>query len=132
MKPKFKKSKYKNKTVTIDGITFDSMKEGNRYRELKLLERAGKITGLQRQVKYILIPSQFGRVPDAQRPGGTKRVCLERECSYIADFVYKNSDGQLIVEDVKGYRDPASAAYAKYVIKRKLMLERYDIQISEV
>lgn len=116
----------------IDGITFDSKKEGNRYRELKLLEKAGKITGLQLQVKYILIPSQFGRVPDKQRPGGTKRVCLERECAYIADFVYKDSDGQLIIEDVKGYRDPASAAYAKFVIKRKLMLERYGIRISEV
>ena len=126
------KRKYKNHIVTIGGITFDSMKEANRYRELKLLERAGKITGLQLQVKYILIPSQFGRVPDKQRPGGTKRVCLEREVSYYADFVYKDTDGQLVVEDVKGYRDPASAAYAKYVIKRKLMLERYGIQISEV
>jgi len=127
-----KRPKYKNHVVTIEGITFDSMKEGNRYRELKLLERAGKITGLQLQVKYILIPSQFGRVPDAQRPGGTKRVCLEREVSYYADFVYKDADGQLVVEDVKGYRDPASAAYAKFVIKRKLMLERYGIRIIEV
>lgn len=132
MNPKSKRPKYKNHVVTIEGITFDSMKEGNRYRELKLLERAGKITGLQLQVKYILIPSQFGRVPDAQRSGGTKRVCLEREVSYYADFVYKDADGQLVVEDVKGYRDPASAAYAKFVIKRKLMLERYGIRIIEV
>lgn len=124
--------KYKNKTVTIDGITFDSIKEGNRYRELKLLEKAGKITGLQLQVKYLLIPSQFGRVPDEHHPGMTKRVCLEREVSYYADFVYKDADGILIVEDVKGYRDPASAAYAKFVIKRKLMLERYGIRVSEV
>lgn len=41
-------------------------------------------------------------------------------------------DGKTVVEDVKGYRDPSSAAYAKFVIKRKLMLERYGIQIQEV
>ena len=121
-----KMPKYKNRIITIDGITFDSMKEGKRYRELKQLERAGKITGLQLQVKYILIPSQFGYVPDAQRPGGTKRVCLEREVSYYADFVYKDVDGNLVVEDTKGFKTK------EYIIKRKLMLERYDIQISEV
>lgn len=132
MNYKSKTPKYKNHVVTVDGIKFDSMKEANRYRELKLLEKAGKITGLQRQVKYILIPSQFGRVPDASRPGGTKRVCLEREVSYYADFVYKDAYGNLVVEDVKGYRDPASAAYAKFVIKRKLMLERYGIRINEI
>lgn len=121
-----KRPKYKNHIVTIDGITFDSMKEGNRYRELKLLERAGKITGLQLQVKYILIPSQFGRVPDAQRPGGTKRVCLEREVSYYADFVYKDADGNLVVEDTKGFKTK------EYIIKRKLMLERYGIRIREI
>lgn len=114
MKPKFKKSKYKNKTVTIDGITFDSMKEGNRYRELKLLERAGLITGLQRQVKYELIPTQRinGKV-------------VERPVTYIADFVY-HKDGGLVVEDTKGFKTK------EYIIKRKLMLHVYGIQISEV
>lgn len=132
MNYKSKTPKYKNHSITVDGIKFDSVKESNRYRELKLLEKAGEIAGLQLQVKYLLIPSQFGRVTDARRPGGTKRVCLEREVSYYADFVYKDADGNLVVEDVKGYRDPASAAYAKFVIKRKLMLERYGIRINEV
>ena len=127
-----KTPKCKNRIVTVDGITFDSKKEANRYRELKLLEKAGEITGLQLQVKYLLIPSQFGRVPDERRPGGTKRVCLEREVAYYADFVYRDKAGDLVVEDVKGYRDPASAAYAKFVIKRKLMLERYGIRVIEV
>lgn len=121
-----KRPKYKNRVVTIDGITFDSEKEGNRYNELKLLERAGKITGLQLQVKYILLPSQFGYVPDAQRPGGTKRVCLEREISYYADFVYKDADGNVVVEDTKGFRTK------DYIQKRKMMLYFYGIQIHEV
>ena len=129
---KSKTPKYKNHSITVDGITFDSKKEANRYRELKLLEKSGEISGLQLQVKYLLIPSQFGRVPDERRPGCTKRVCLEREVSYFADFVYRDASGNLVVEDVKGYRDPASAAYAKFVIKRKLMLERYGIRINEV
>lgn len=127
-----KRPKYKNRVVTIDGITFDSTKEGNRYQELKLLERAGKITCLQLQVKYMLIPSQFRYVPDEQRPGKTKRVCIERGVNYYADFVYKDADGQLVVEDVKGYRNPASAAFAEYTMKRKMMLYFYDIQIHEV
>lgn len=121
-----KRPKYKNRVVTIDGITFDSEKEGNRYNELKLLERAGKITGLQLQVKYILLPSQFGYVPNAQRPGGTKRVCLEREISYYADFVYKDADGNVVVEDTKGFRTK------DYIQKRKMMLYFYGIQIHEV
>ena len=75
-------SKYGNiKTTTSDGITHDSIKEANRWCELKLLERAGKIRLLQRQVKYALIPKQEG----------------EREVSYIADFVY-HEDGKLVVD----------------------------------
>ena len=55
-----KKSKYKNKTTIIDGISFDSAKESNRYCELKLLERAGEIINLKRQVPYLLVPKQKG------------------------------------------------------------------------
>lgn len=115
-----KKSKYGSRKVTIDGVTYDSVKEYHRACELKLLERAGVISGLKRQVEYVLIPTQ--------RIDG---MVVERKCSYYADFVYWK-DGQLVVEDVKGYRDPASAAYAKFTIKRKLMLYVYGIRISEV
>ena len=113
-------SKYKNKKVEVDGIMFDSKKEAKRYAELKALEDTGTIEDLQRQVKFILIPSQRidGRV-------------VERECSYIADFVYQEG-GQRIVEDVKGYRNSQSAGYAKFVIKRKLMLYLHGIRIKEV
>ena len=112
--------KYNNKKITIDGITYDSKKEYLRHQALLLLEKAELISDLQRQVKFELIPTQRidGKV-------------VERPISYIADFVYRK-DGGLVVEDVKGYRDPASAGYAKFVIKRKLMLWIHGIRITEV
>lgn len=59
MKPRYsKKSKYGSRKVTKDGIVFDSVREYNRWTELKLLERAGQIQNLERQVKYVLIPAQ--------------------------------------------------------------------------
>ena len=106
-------SKYHSTPVEVDGIRFDSKREANRWAELRLLERAGKIEKLKRQVKYLLIPSQY-------RDG----KCIEREASYIADFVYVK-DGHLVVEDCKGFRTP------EYKLKRKLMLERYDIRLVE-
>ena len=52
------RAKYGNRKAVIDGITFDSKKEAQRYTELKLLEKAGKITGLQLQREFELIPAQ--------------------------------------------------------------------------
>ena len=108
-------TKYNNKKITVDGQTFDSKKEANRYQELLLLEKAGVIKNLSRQVKFVLIPSQ--------RDENGKVV--ERECSYKADFVY-NEGEKTVVEDVKGF--PTK----EYIIKRKLMLEKYGIRIREV
>ena len=104
-------NKYGAKKVTDHntGEVFDSKKEYHRWCELRLLERAGKITDLQRQVKYELIPKQKG----------------ERACTYLADFVYKDSDGNTVVEDTKGVRTDA------YRIKRKLMLWVHGIRIKE-
>lgn len=126
--------KYGNKKAVVDGITFDSQKEANRYRELKLLERAGKITGLTLQAEFELIPAQYEKFERYGKNG--KRLkdgerCIEKSCVYKADFVYV-ADGKLVVEDTKGYRDPSSAGYAKFIIKRKLMLWRYGIKIVEV
>lgn len=115
------KNKYKNSKVVIDGIRFDSKKEAGRYIVLKSLEKDGKIFGLRRQVKYLLIPTQY-EVPDEKKK---KRKVLERECSYYADFVYYK-DGKIIVEDTKGVKTP------EYIIKRKLMLYVYGIRIKEV
>ncbi len=107
-------SKYHSKKVIVDGVEFDSRKEARMYSELLLLERAGAIQGLQRQVKFELIPSQRydGKV-------------IERPCHYIADFVYREN-GNLVVEDTKGFRTK------DYVIKRKLMLYLCGIRIKEV
>lgn len=106
----YKNNKYSNQKITIDGITYDSKKEARRHRELLLLERAGKITNLERQVKFELIPKQDG----------------ERACTYVADFVYRNADnGKTIVEDCKGYKTEV------YRIKKKLMLWVHKIRIIE-
>lgn len=107
-------SKYYNQKITVDGITLDSRKEYRRFRELCLMERAGEIDNLERQVKFELIPTQKknGKV-------------LERACSYVADFVY-NENGEQVVEDTKGIRTEA------YKIKRKMMRWLYGIEIKEV
>lgn len=124
-------SKYGNiKTTTSDGITHDSRKEANRWCELLLLQRAGKIYDLKRQVKYILIPEQYvvyeryGKSGRRLRDG--KKV-FEKECAYIADFVYTDVESNtVVVEDVKGKRTK------EYIIKRKLMLWVHGIQIKEI
>lgn len=111
-------NKYNAQRVKVDGITFDSKKEAQRYSELKLLERCGAISDLELQVEYKLIPSQKinGKV-------------VERAVKYIADFRYKEK-GETVVEDVKGYKK--GGAYKVFAIKRKLMLERYGIRVREV
>ena len=98
------RNKYGARKVTAP----DSQKEYHRWCELRLLERAGRISGLQRQVKYELIPKQNG----------------ERACTYVADFVYYE-DGKLVVEDSKGHKTEA------YKIKKKLMLWVHNIKIKE-
>lgn len=119
-------NKYHNKKTIIDGITFDSKKEAVRYQELKVLESAGVIKDLQRQVKFVLIPAQ--REPDTVSPSGRKirGSLIERECSYKADFVYTDSYGRTRVEDVKGVRT------SEYRLKRKLMLYIHNIRIEEI
>lgn len=122
-------------SITVDavvesGIEFDSQKEARRYQGLRLLERIGKISNLRLQVKYVLIPKQRAASFEVYKSGPQKGQrkpgkVLENECAYIADFVY-TQDGSEIVEDAKGMRT------AVYRIKRKLMLERYGIQIKEI
>jgi hypothetical protein len=106
-------AKYHNRKVTRDGETFDSVKEYRRFCELRLLEKAGAVTDLRRQVKFELIP--------AQRIDGK---VAERACSYVADFVYMEN-GQQVVEDTKGMRTQ------EYRLKRKLMLWVHGIRIRE-
>lgn len=108
-------NKYRNNKVTYDRIIFDSKKEAQRYAELKMLERVGKIKELKRQVPFTLIPKicdQNGK-------------CIQRACKYYADFVYM-LNGKLVVEDTKGVRT------AEYKIKKKLMLYQHNIIIKEI
>lgn len=117
--------KYKAVKTVVDGETFDSKREARRYEALKKLEAAGEIHNLRRQVKYLLIPEQ--RLPDVVGPrGGVKKgKVLERECSYIADFVYDLPDGGTVIEDCKGMRTK------EYVLKRKMMRYFHGIAIKE-
>lgn len=122
------KNKYRNNKTTVDGEEFDSIKESRRWLELKLMESAGMIHGLERQKKFVLIPAQ--REPDTvgKRGGKKKGKVIEHEASYYADFAYYDKDGNMVVEDVKS---PATRT-KDYVLKRKMMLYFHKIKIIEV
>ena len=120
-----KPNKYNAKQTDVlmkDGTVrhFSSEKEANRFCELYTMERAGIISDLRCQVPYLLIPHQ-------KRDDGK----TEQPCRYIADFVYHDGERE-VVEDVKGYTDPKSAAYKLFTVKRKLMLQVWGITIKEV
>lgn len=110
---KSKQSKYHAEKTIIDGERFDSKREAERWQELRLMEKAGEISNLRRQVKYELIPA-------FKKPGER----TERSVSYIADFVY-TENGETVVEDSKGFKTK------EYRLKRKLMIEKYGIWIRE-
>lgn len=111
-------NKYGAKKTEIDGITFASKHEAERYIELKCMERAHLISDLQLQRVFTLIGVQRDK----------EGKIIERPCKYIADFAYKDKNGSLIVEDAKS---PATRTDV-YKIKRKLMLSIYGIRIQEV
>ena len=116
------KLKYRNVKVVVDGLKFDSKKEGRRWQDLKLLEKAGEISDLQRQVKY---PIDINGI---------------HVCNYFADFVYlelvevadKKSGlckSRLIVEDVK---NPYNRKHdSTYILKKKLIKAVYGISLLE-
>ncbi len=110
--PEAKQSKYRNQRVTIDGISFDSKKEGERYRQLKMLERAGKVSNLALQPAFELAPA----VSIAGK--------LKKPLRYVADFSYIKN-GKIITEDVKGMKTDV------YLIKKHLLKHIYGIDILE-
>lgn len=111
-----KETKYHSQKITVSGKKFDSIKEGSRYADLVLMERSGEISELKCQVPYVLLPSQKGE----------NGKVIEKPVKYIADFVYKDKNGNTVVEDTKGVRT------ADYIIKRKLMLYIHKIRIKEI
>lgn len=94
---------------------YASRKEHRRANELKLMQKAGIISNLREQVRYELIPAQYDK----------QGKLIERACSYVADFVYTEKNGETIVEDTKGMRTDV------YRIKRKLMLHVHGVKIIE-
>ena len=104
-------NKYGARKTTVDGITFDSKHEAEIWCELKLMQRAGIIRDLERQVKYELIPK-------TDKFGATH---------YIADFRYfDNETERTVVADAKGVRTK------DYLLKKKLMYWRHGIEITEL
>lgn len=99
-------NKYRNRKTSMDGITFDSGKEARRYTELLLVQRAGEIRDLQRQVKFEIVPKNGN----------------ERAAYYVADFVYTRADGKKIIEDVKS---AMTKKLPLYILKRKLVKNIY-------
>lgn len=97
-----KQHKYRANATTVDGIRFASEKEANRYGELKLLEKAGKISKLELQVPYKLVVEE----------------------TYLADFRYLEN-GSEVVEDVKG------CLTREYKRKRKAMKKQHGVTILE-
>lgn len=107
-------NKYHNKKTEIDGITFDSIKEGMRYSELKLLEKAGVIKDLVLQPRYELQPSY--------EINGRK----VRKIEYVADFEYFDNEKKTkVIEDCKGMRTDI------YKLKKKLFEYKYGIEVTE-
>ena len=123
-------NKYHAKKAYLMGIAFDSKKEARRYAELLLLVRAGEINDLQLQVPFELIPAQREADTVGARGGIKRGKVIERAVTYVADFTYRDKDGNLIVEDTKGYKE--GQAYAVFSIKRKLMLHVHGIRVKEV
>ena len=111
------KNKYRAIPEIVDGIRFASGREAKRYRELKLLERGMWISGLELQPKYKLGTADAPILLRSERcPNG-------RRAAYFADFRYRNSDGETVIEDVKGIDNPLSK------LKRAIVEAQYRVKI---
>lgn len=115
--PKRKRHKYSAEPVVVDGIRFDSTKEAERWQQLQLLEKAGQIHALQRQRPFTL--STVSKRDGLERPIG----------EIVIDFVYRDVDEQLVVEDVKS---EVTKEIPLYKWKRKHFETQYGLTIREV
>ena len=121
------RSKYGNKKAKANGRVFDSRTERSRYYTLQVLEKAGEISDLRMQVPFEIIPAIYETV-EVQLKTKTKQVqkLVQRAAHYVADFVYKDKDGNMVVEDSKGFRTK------EYLLKKKMMRAFLGITIKEV
>lgn len=108
--------KYGNKKTVIDGQSFDSKAEAKRWRDLCLLEKAGQIKYLERQVVITLLPKV--KYADSKRATPAVR--------YVADFIYVTNLGERVIEDVKGFRTPA------YRLKRHMLKALHGLEVKEI
>lgn len=102
----FKYPKYHNKKTVVDGITFDSRKESERYMTLKQKQKDGLISELEMQKKFLIVPKENGN---------------RRARYYVADFVYLEN-GKKVIEDVKS---PITKKNPVYSLKKALILYLY-------
>lgn len=114
--PDFTSTKYNNRKTMVDGYTFDSTKEANRYIQLKQLQDNGKIHSLELQPVFVLA--------DAVMINGRKKPKLK----YLADFSYIEA-GQTIIEDVKS---AATRKLPAYRIKIHLMKTVHGLDVVEI
>lgn len=98
--------KYRNRKTETEHGKFDSAKEATRYAELVLLERAGAIAGLRRQVPFALVVNGI------------------HVCDYICDYTYLEG-ARVVCEDAKGMRTPV------FILKKKLMLACHGLEVKE-
>ena len=123
------RAKYGNKKIKNAFGTYDSELEWARFVFLSNRQKEGEISGLRRQVEYLLIPAQYGtEIRHLKTKDKEVRVMLERPCSYIADFVYERN-GKTIVEDCKGAKAIITET-AK--IKKKLLLWVHGIELRYI
>ena len=105
------KNKYRNQPVELMGKKFDSKREAGRYMGLMAQQHAGMITALKHHVSYPIL------------------VNNQPICEYEADFIYKDKNGFVVVEDVKSSITRKNPVYR---LKAKLMFACYGIVIIEV
>ena len=91
------KRKYRNVKRQVEGLTFDSTGELGRWMQLCLMQEAGEIHSLERQVPFILCPPV--RLVGESRASSIK---------FVADFVYQTKDGKRVIEDWKGIDLPVA------------------------
>ncbi len=114
----WRKAKYRNEPIDLDGIRFASKREAKRYGELKLLQRAKMISKLELQPKFKL-GTDVSPILIRSRgyPNGRRAV-------YLADFRYLDHAGDTVIEDVKGIDNPLSR------LKRAIVEAQYRVIIA--
>ena len=108
--------KYRNKPCTVGGEKYRSQRERDRHQELLLLQRAGKIAGLTREVPFVLAPGVLIEGEKRKRPA----------VRYVLDFLYTTADGRRVAEDAKGMQTPV------YRLKKHLLATVHGIHVVEV